>query len=716
MQVTDRRNVPEAGEKPARLSFKDAESAAGQLIALDDAEGIVTAIVSVTGTEDEVADIIVPGAYRDTLTKRRPKVCWAHSWEHPIGRVLFIEELLPGDDRLPTKSRDGSPWPKEAGALVASMQFNMRTTEGKDAFEAVRFYSETGECEYSIGYQVPANGSTRDRKGVRHIKALELYELSVVLFGAHTMTGTLNIKQALAAAIEKKALRSGDAIHGRSGTVGIGRSAKDILADARARAVEGKAPFAPGGAPATATTPTTATPAAPAEAPAPTDAPTPPTADPDPFAEKPGESKIPDHTDGVMVALYPDPRAKDALAQAIAGPDDTMPGEELHVTLAYLGKTTEVSMTADEIFKRVSDAIEGEPGLSGRLGGLGMFPPSEGEDQQPVWVPVDVKGLTLLRETIMEALGDAADDSEHGFTPHMTIGYDLGVIDPIPSIPVTFDHVRIVFGTATRDIPLGPVADPDDPEMNGDGTAAPFQQKGLDGLSLSEVVRRTAIQSLMQMSAEGKAEGGTDRNRGGAEELRAYWTRGEGGVKIGWGSPGDFTRCVGFLSEHMTPENAKGYCANRHKEMTGMWPGDKDNKGYDPALESKATPVPGGAKGGYPRLPGSFEERQDALNAAVVEALRGEMLDEDNDRWEWPGVSIDATFEDDERRHSGSLIASRYKYDGTDTRETFEMSWDMTPVGVALGEPQPCELQIVAVGRRGRRRGRGVAGRPDPVR
>lgn len=693
MRLTDVRAVSEAPAAPKRLSFKDAETASGQLLALDDAEGIVTAIVSVTGTEDEVADIIVPGAYRDTLVKRRPKVCWAHSWEHPIGRVLYIEELLPGDERLPTKSRDGSPWPKEAGALVASMQFNMRTTEGKDAFEAVRFYSESGECEYSIGYQVAANGSTRDRKGVRHIKALELYELSVVLFGAHTMTGTLNIKQALAAALERKGLTPSGAIHGRSGTVGIGRSAKDILTAARARKIEGKAPFPPA-----ASTDDAATPAAPAEAPAPVDTPTPPTAEPDPFAESAEKDTLPDHSDGVMVALYPDPRAKDAISKAIAGPDDTMPAEELHVTLAYLGKTAEVSMTADEIFKRVSDAVEGEPGLSGRLGGLGMFPPSEGdEDRQPVWVPVDVKGITLLRETIMEALGDAADDSEHGFTPHMTIGYDLGVIDPLPAIPVTFDHVRIVFGTATRDIPLGPVTDPDDPDMNGDGTAAPFQQKGLTGLSLSEVVRRTAIQSLMQMAAEAKAEGGADRNRGGAEELRKYWTRGEGGVKIGWGTPGDFTRCVGFLSEHMTPERAKGYCANRHKEMTGMWPGDKDNKGYDPDLESKMGAAPA-AKGGYPRLPGSFEERQDALTAAVVEALRGEMLDDDHDRWEWPGVSIDATYEDDERRNSGTLIASRYKYDGTDTRESYEMSWDMTPAGVALGEPQACELQIVAVG------------------
>lgn len=71
--------------------------------------------------------------------------------------------------------------------------------------------------------------------------------------------------------------------------------------------------------------------------------------------------------------------------------------------------------------------------------------------------------------------------------------------------------------------------------------------------------------------------GGLDRNRGGAEKLRRYWTVGLGGAKIGWGAPGDWTRCVSNLSKYLGPR-AKGYCALRHKEMNGYWPGDKKNK------------------------------------------------------------------------------------------------------------------------------------------
>jgi len=73
------------------------------------------------------------------------------------------------------------------------------------------------------------------------------------------------------------------------------------------------------------------------------------------------------------------------------------------------------------------------------------------------------------------------------------------------------------------------------------------------------------------------AAGGADRNKGNAEKLRRYWTVGKGGAKIRWNTGGDWTRCVRQLSKYMGPR-AKGYCALRHKEMTGMWTGDKEHR------------------------------------------------------------------------------------------------------------------------------------------
>jgi peptidoglycan hydrolase-like protein with peptidoglycan-binding domain len=58
---------------------------------------------------------------------------------------------------------------------------------------------------------------------------------------------------------------------------------------------------------------------------------------------------------------------------------------------------------------------------------------------------------------------------------------------------------------------------------------------------------------------------------GNAERLREYWTHGEGGtLKVRWGTPGDFDRCVDHVAKFMA--NPQGYCADRHHEALGIWP------------------------------------------------------------------------------------------------------------------------------------------------
>jgi len=64
---------------------------------------------------------------------------------------------------------------------------------------------------------------------------------------------------------------------------------------------------------------------------------------------------------------------------------------------------------------------------------------------------------------------------------------------------------------------------------------------------------------------------------GNPESLRDYW-RGGGKGKVSWGAGGDFTSCVAAVGKYMSSEQAKGYCAIRHREVTGMWPGDKRNR------------------------------------------------------------------------------------------------------------------------------------------
>lgn len=61
---------------------------------------------------------------------------------------------------------------------------------------------------------------------------------------------------------------------------------------------------------------------------------------------------------------------------------------------------------------------------------------------------------------------------------------------------------------------------------------------------------------------------------GNPEALREWYNDGADGA-IDWGEPGSFMACVDIASNHMDEESAKGFCAERHHDATGEWPGAK---------------------------------------------------------------------------------------------------------------------------------------------
>lgn len=163
--------------------------------------GTSRAIYAVTGVVDEVNDLIVPGSFAQTLATRPVKACWHHDWKDPVGVVLAIEEWMPDDPRF----ADVPNWPPEAGALVATVEYNRRTSKGRDTYEQVKQWYEHNEAAFSIGYRVPTDGATRRGDGVRVIHRLDLFEVSPVLHGAHPMTRALEVKSAANPGMEYKA-------------------------------------------------------------------------------------------------------------------------------------------------------------------------------------------------------------------------------------------------------------------------------------------------------------------------------------------------------------------------------------------------------------------------------------------------------------------------------------------------------------------------------
>ncbi|QOV40162.1 NUDIX domain-containing protein [Streptomyces ferrugineus] len=141
---------------------------------------------------DEVNDLVLPGAFTRTLASRPVKSVWHHGWKDPVGVVAACEEWMPGDPRF----ADIPDWPAEAGALVATVIYNLRTRQGRDAYEQVKQWHEHGQAAFSIGYRVREGEASLRGDGVRVIHHLDLYEVSPVLHGAHPLTRSLEVKSA----------------------------------------------------------------------------------------------------------------------------------------------------------------------------------------------------------------------------------------------------------------------------------------------------------------------------------------------------------------------------------------------------------------------------------------------------------------------------------------------------------------------------------------
>lgn len=156
----------------------------GEVKIITDDEGQVgrlSAIVSVYNNKDLVNDIIMPGAFNKSLSRKLPKGIWAHDWKRPIAKTTNAVELFPLDPRLPDSL-------KSLGGLLVEAEFPLNIGESKEAFEKIVYGLID---EFSIGYKV--TDFSMD-KGVRIIKEADLFEWSPVILGANPLTEVISVK------------------------------------------------------------------------------------------------------------------------------------------------------------------------------------------------------------------------------------------------------------------------------------------------------------------------------------------------------------------------------------------------------------------------------------------------------------------------------------------------------------------------------------------
>jgi HK97 family phage prohead protease len=135
-----------------------------EIKAIDTESGIFEGYASVFGVQDSDGDVILKGAFADSLKEHEakgtmPKMLWQHNFTIVIGKFLEVRE----DDR----------------GLWVRGQFILEVQKGKEAYALMR--AEAIEA-MSVGFNIVESGNG-DRGRV--ITKLDLWEISIVTWGAN---------------------------------------------------------------------------------------------------------------------------------------------------------------------------------------------------------------------------------------------------------------------------------------------------------------------------------------------------------------------------------------------------------------------------------------------------------------------------------------------------------------------------------------------------
>lgn len=176
------------------------------------------------------------------------------------------------------------------------------------------------------------------------------------------------------------------------------------------------------------------------------------------MALREADTETPKQRTGVMVALYPSTDVARDLSLTKGEHPDT-----LHVTLGYLGKSTELQ-GEDAAIQTVRRWAEDCPPLEGEVSGFGYFlgnPAAAGG--KVTYASVDLPELPHQRQRLVDELSASSlpPRTDHGFTPHMTLDYASRRPALTKAVPLTFQKVTLVWGDNQYSFPLTgkPMAD-----------------------------------------------------------------------------------------------------------------------------------------------------------------------------------------------------------------------------------------------------------------
>lgn len=181
------------------MRFKDC---AAQVKALEGEaeEGVFEAIVSVFGNVDHYGDVVVPGAFKDSLAEWKASgdpipVWWSHRMDDPsmnVGAVIDAEELEPNDARIPDWA---DAHIKENGGLWVKGSIDTGADASDKALATYRLLKTRRVTQFSYAYDVLDSGwSKKDGVDAYELRKLHIYEVSPTPIGANELTELISAK------------------------------------------------------------------------------------------------------------------------------------------------------------------------------------------------------------------------------------------------------------------------------------------------------------------------------------------------------------------------------------------------------------------------------------------------------------------------------------------------------------------------------------------
>lgn len=178
------------------------------------------------------------------------------------------------------------------------------------------------------------------------------------------------------------------------------------------------------------------------------------------------DQKAEDYSTSSMIAFYLPEAIASQIALDVPG---AIPASELHLTLCFLGKATDMTKTdVDNIKRAVSLWAKQQVPVDVRINGLARFTKTTDEGMQPLVALLDSKHLKSLQYSLDSYVrydGGYEYDTDHAFMPHITLGYlPQGGLWPIQNLPeLKFPLKSVVFkvGKARYDLELTGEMTPD---------------------------------------------------------------------------------------------------------------------------------------------------------------------------------------------------------------------------------------------------------------